>query len=387
MSRRTIGMLIFFGIFFTVYGLVNAYIFIRGWQAIPPGTVARGVYSAVFLTLALSFITGRFLERAWFSAVSETFVWIGSFWLAAMLYFFLAVLVLDVLRLLNFLIPFFPAWITADYTMAKERTAFVVMSAVVLILLGGHINAWLPNITSLTLAVPKQVQGLKSMNIVAVSDIHLGTIIGRGRLKSLVEKVNSFRPDLILLVGDIVDEDLGPVVRENLGAMLTELTARYGVLAVTGNHEYIGGADEACAYLTAHGVVMLRDSVVRLENGVAIVGREDRSIGQFAHQKRKPLEELMAVVDKRFPVILMDHQPFHLDEAVRQGIDLQLSGHTHHGQLWPFNFITKAIYEISRGYEQRGGTHFYVSTGFGTWGPPVRTGNRPEIVHIVMKFE
>jgi predicted MPP superfamily phosphohydrolase len=91
-------------------------------------------------------------------------------------------------------------------------------------------------------------------------------------------------------------------------------------------------------------------------------------------------------VDKRFPVILMDHQPFGLDEAVRQGIDLQLSGHTHHGQIWPFQLITRAVYELSWGYLKRASTHIYVSSGVGTWGPPVRLGNTPEIVNIQLTF-
>ena len=94
----------------------------------------------------------------------------------------------------------------------------------------------------------------------------------------------------------------------------------------------------------------------------------------------------MLGVDKSLPIILMDHQPFKLDEAVRNGVDVQLSGHTHHGQLWPFHFITKKVYELSWGYKLKGNTHVYVSSGVGTWGPPVRTGNRPEIVHLRLRF-
>jgi hypothetical protein len=157
------------------------------------------------------------------------------------------------------------------------------------------------------------------------------------------------------------------------------------VFAVTGNHEYIGGAGPACAYLEEHGITMLRDSVARLEGGTYIVGREDRSSAGFGGGKRKTLESLMAEVDTAYPVVLMDHQPFRLEEAAGKGIDLQLSGHTHHGQLWPLNKITEAVYEVSRGEAVKGETHFYVSSGVGTWGPPVRTGNRPEIVLIRLR--
>jgi predicted MPP superfamily phosphohydrolase len=118
-----------------------------------------------------------------------------------------------------------------------------------------------------------------------------------------------------------------------------------------------------------------------------IVGREDRSIGQFAGKKRKSLHELLENVNRTLPIILMDHQPFRLDEAEKEGVDIQLSGHTHHGQLWPFNFITRRIFEVSRGYKKKGNLHVYVSAGVGTWGPPVRTGNRPEIVQLLVMFE
>jgi predicted MPP superfamily phosphohydrolase len=151
---------------------------------------------------------------------------------------------------------------------------------------------------------------------------------------------------------------------------------------VTGNHEYIGGVEQAVAYLREHGVTVLRDSCVTLPSGVIIAGREDRSSSSFAGKKRKDLSEILDGADTSKPVILMDHQPFHLEEAEHAGVDFQLSGHTHHGQLWPLNYITNAIYEISWGYLRKGATQYYVSCGAGTWGPPVRLGNRPEILHF-----
>jgi hypothetical protein len=222
--------------------------------------------------------------------------------------------------------------------------------------------------------------------MVVVSDVHLGTIIGRDRLARIVEQVNDLRPDLVLFAGDVVDEDLAPVIRQNIGETLLSIRSRKGVYGITGNHEYIGGAEQACAYLEAHGIRMLRDTCVEIEGGIVIAGREDRSSRQFGGKRRKSLDVLLAGVDPHAPLILMDHQPFDLQEASAQGVDLQLSGHTHHGQLWPFNYITSAIYEVSWGYVRKGSTHFYVSSGVGTWGPPVRTGNRPEIVEITMTF-
>jgi predicted MPP superfamily phosphohydrolase len=166
-----------------------------------------------------------------------------------------------------------------------------------------------------------------------------------------------------------------------------QIKSKLGVYAITGNHEYIGGVESAVKYLKEHGIKELRDTCVLIDNRFYLVGREDRDRPRFTGKPRHELSDLMQQVDRSYPVILMDHQPFNLDRTVDQGVDLQLSGHTHHGQLWPFNYITSAMYEISCGYKKIGQTHFYVSTGFGTWGPPVRLGNRPEIVQITLTFD
>lgn len=379
-------MVIFFAVFFLIYGLVNFYIFLRGWEAIPPGSPLRVPYLVIFLFLSLAFIGGRFLERAWLSPVSAVLVWVGSFWLAAMLYFLLAVVLLDLLRLANHFIPFFPPFVTGNYPASRLAAGWGVIALVLLTLVGGHLNALYPRIREIDLTVRKKSAGKgETLRIVAASDIHLGTIIGRRRLRAIVDRINSLDPDVVLLPGDIVDEDLAPVIKENLGETLRTIRSKQGVFAVTGNHEYIGGAGPACAYLTEHGITMLRDSVARLKGGTYIVGREDRSSAGFGGSKRKTLESLMAQVDASYPVVLMDHQPFRLEEAAGKGIDLQLSGHTHNGQLWPLNKITEAVYEVSRGEAVKGETHYYVSSGVGTWGPPVRTSSRPEILLIRMQ--
>jgi len=220
-----------------------------------------------------------------------------------------------------------------------------------------------------------------------VTDVHLGTIICNSHFMRIVKIINSLNPDIVLFAGDLVDEDIEPVIRQNLGETLRQIKSKYGIYGITGNHEYIGGVEPACKYLIEHGVIMLRDSVAKVANAFTLVGREDVSIRQFNGKKRKQLSELMNGVDTTLPVILMDHQPLRLDDVVDHGVDLQLSGHTHHGQLWPFNYISQAVYELSWGYMKKGSTHFYVSCGVGTWGPPMRTGNRPEVVHVKLKFE
>jgi predicted MPP superfamily phosphohydrolase len=220
-----------------------------------------------------------------------------------------------------------------------------------------------------------------------VSDIHLGSLFGKQKVASMVDRINGLHPDLILLVGDILDEAQNPIFEDNTGEPLKMLKAPLGVYAVTGNHEYIGGVNRAVNYIESLNIKMLRDTALLIDNEFYLAGREDRDINRFTEKQRKPLNEILQNVNHQLPVILLDHQPFGLNHAVENGVDLQLSGHTHHGQFWPINYLTNRIYEVSWGYKQKGNTHFYVSCGYGTWGPPIRIGNQPEIVNIKVKFK
>lgn len=375
--------IVFLTIVLSVYTLVNYYIYITGLNSLPPGL--KTVYSFIFLFLFLSYIAGRFLERKFLNSLSAFFVWVGSFWLAAMVYFLFFTVLIDLAQLVNLIFKIFPG----NFYSEKNNFLFfiAVNSAVFLIVAAGFINAKSPALKTIKLAINKPAGKLKTLKIAAASDLHLGTIINRGRLKDIVEKINLLNPDIILLPGDIVDEDIGPVIKQNAGELLRELSSKYGVYAVTGNHEYIGGVEPAVKYLQDHGIKLLRDEVLLIENSFYIAGREDRSSRGFAGIKRKSLHEILSGINSSLPVILMDHQPAKLNEAEENGVDLQLSGHTHHGQLWPFNYITKKVYEVSRGYKQKGNTHYYISSGAGTWGPPVRTGSRPEILLIEISFK
>jgi predicted MPP superfamily phosphohydrolase len=384
---RKITFITFFSIVLSLYGLINYYILRTGWFVLPSGSSLRTYYLVLYLIISLSFLAGRFLERRYISWFSSMLVWIGSFWLGAMVYFFFIILFLDIIRFINYLLPFFPHFVYADYEYTKLLTAIIIIILVCITCAAGYVSSRIPVIKTISLTIPKPVQGTKHLNIAAATDIHLGTIIGKARLENIVNMMNSLEPDIILLPGDVFDEDVGPVIKQNLGETLRKLNARIGVFAVTGNHEYIGGAENACKYLEEHGISVLRDSYVTVDNTYYIAGREDRSRKGFTGNIRKPLEEILQGTDKSFPIILMDHQPVHLEDAVKNGIDLQISGHTHHGQLWPFNYITRKVYDLDRGYRKTGDTQYYVSCGAGTWGPPMRTNCRPEIVNIKLEFD
>lgn len=381
------NFIIFISIFFVLYGLSNYYILVRGLQSIPLNSSLRLYYVVIFLFISLSFILGRTIENYWLSPVSTVLIWIGSFWFAAMLYFFISLILIDFLRLLNSLFSIFPKMILNNYAYTKGLLAIVISILVFSIISIGYWNARSPIIREINIRIHKDNISEKSINLVIASDIHLGTIVGKERLDKIVATINSLKADIVLLPGDIIDEDIEPAIRDKLGESLKRISSKYGVFAVTGNHEYIGGVERACRYLAENNIRVLRDESVLINNSIYLVGREDRSINRFAGRQRKSLKDLLLKVDKRRPIVLLDHQPFQIEEGVTNSVDVQISGHTHHGQLWPLNYITEAVYELSWGYKKDGDRHIYVSCGVGTWGPPVRLGNRPEIVRMKLEFD
>lgn len=378
--KRNIAMLIFFSIVLIVTIGVNYYIYRR---TNPIFAFAGGYELALrllFWAIALSYPIGRFLERVVPSGAAELVAKIGSFWLAAMLYLTLMFLLFDLLKLMHSWTGF-PSFLSAKDSISFLRKISVgIYATTAIIIFAGYLNAIYPKVSSVTIKTDKSLNGNAMLKIAAASDIHLGTIISNGRLERFVRMMNEQKPDIILLAGDIFDEDLGPVIKNNMGDQLKQLSAPLGVYAITGNHEYIGGVDAAIKYLEDHGITVIRDSVVTPQGKLNVVGRDDRQAKMMGGNMRKPIEHMVVNIDNNLFTIMLDHQPYNLNEAVENGIDLQISGHTHHGQLFPLNLITKAMFEVSRGYKMIENSHIYVSTGFGTWGPPVRVGNRPEMV-------
>lgn len=374
------NFLIFFSIVLVIYAAINYYIFIRGYQSIPRESSLRTFYIFFFIFLASSYFIGRILEKYTLSIVSEFFMWVGAFWLAIMVYLFLSVLLLDLLRLTDHFTGIFPDYIKDNYSFVKQITAILVIGVTLTAVAAGRVNAVNPRVKKLSLRLEKSFNDGRPVRVFMASDVHLGTLISNSRLDHLIDQINAYNPDVVLFAGDLFDEDLGPVIKDNLGDQLKQIRSRYGVYAIMGNHEYYGGVSAATRYMEDHGITVLRDKTVKVNNSFYLIGREDLTRNQV--EKRATLEKLTEQLDRSLPWVLMDHQPYHLEEAEKNQVDLQLSGHTHHGQLWPFNYITELVYEVSWGYKLKGNTHVYVSSGFGGWGPPIRLGNRPEVVEI-----
>jgi uncharacterized protein len=249
------------------------------------------------------------------------------------------------------------------------------------ILVFGSYNAWHTTIMTYNITIHK-TSTIKHMKILMVSDIHLNKVIGNSRIENLLTLSNEIKPDLVLLPGDVVDGSMKPFMEENMGRTLAKLKAPMGVYAVLGNHEYYGeGVNLFINEMKKIGIPVLTDDVQFIKNSIYIVGRKD-----FTDKKRKSIDQLISSLDKRKPIIVMNHQPDEYKEMERAGVDLDLSGHTHRGQLFPANFITHALYENDWGYLKKGSLQTIVSSGYGLWGPPFRIGSQSEVVVINVSF-
>lgn len=381
---RVPRVLVFLIIVLLIYGSVNFYLGRRGVQGLSASRTAQHVFLALFLVLVLAYPVGRTLQALGRTGLAAPLIKVGSFHMVFMLYGFLAVVAMDLVRLIQKFIPFLPRPLAA----ANGRALFLaVVLFVALTTAAGAWNAARVRLIELDIPIGKPAGGLSGLRIVAASDLHLGALIGVARLERLVERANALKPDIVLLAGDVVDETVTDPLEEKLSEIMKRLRAPLGVFAVAGNHEFYSGLERNLACLRSCGIRVLEDEAVLIDDAFVIAGRKDPSSLKPGERRRSVAEILSSsgIAGGR-PVILLDHQPIDLDEPVRAGVDLQISGHTHAGQLFPLDIINRMVWRLHHGYLRRDGTHIYVSSGVGTWGPPVRTGSRSEIVLFRLTF-
>lgn len=340
-----------------------AYVLWHIWCLLPVAAVWRWAVTAVgiltFLTAPLIF--SRTIDRMPMPLATACYE-AGTSMLIILLYLVMAFLLLDIGRATG-LIP--RSWLYDNGITAGVMTVLTTGLFVY-----GNIHYYNKVRQPLDLPTGKQVGG--DVRIVMLSDLHLGYHNRREELARWVDIVNCEHPDMVLIAGDIIDISVRPLIEDGMAGELRRIEAP--VYACPGNHEYLSGEQEALRFYDDAGITLLRDSTVTVGN-IVIAGRDDRT-----NAGRRSVASLLEGVDCNKYVILLDHQPYHLDRAERAGADFQLSGHTHHGQIWPVSWITEAVYECAFGMWQRGRTRYYVSSGIGIWGGKFRIGTRSEYV-------
>ncbi|HXT96208.1 MAG TPA: metallophosphoesterase [Polyangia bacterium] len=318
----------------------------------------------------------------------QTVVWTGYIWLGLMFLLLTTVFFSDLLRLLGA----FGRRLLATRPFDPQRRLLIARSSAAV---SGILASSLGAVGLSAVRKPVDVRRVEvrldrlpleqhGLRIVQLTDIHVGPTIGRDFVEQIVARTNALVPDLIAITGDLVDGSvahLAPAI-----APLAGLRAPHGVFFVTGNHEYFSGAQAWMNELRRLGIRVLRNERISIGNGTAgfdLAGVDDRSSERYGGLA--PLDALRRALGDRDPsreLVLLAHQPRTLLDAEPFGVGLQLSGHTHGGQMWPFNFIVQLQQPFIAGLHRRGGTQIYVSRGTGYWGPPMRLGAPAEITEI-----
>lgn len=400
-------MIIFFVLPFVGLGYALWHI----WQVLPFSDIWRwtivGICIALFLCMFLVF-SGT-IEKMPLNLASISYE-IGTSSIFVLLYLVMLFLLLDLGRLVH-LIP--KAWL-----FSNGYTSIGILAVMLTIFGYGNIHYYnkvreaidikTDKTVSLSNDSTKEVSSKKHpIKIVLMSDLHLGYHNRKAEFRRWVDMINAEHPDLILIGGDIIDISVRPLLEENVAEEFHRL--KVPIYACLGNHEYYSGEPKAQQFYKDAGIHLLRDSAVRIGNqsdkngkmgNLVIIGRDDRtnlhrkSIAEIIAQAKNSQDVKQDIngsalrndinVKKDF-TILLDHQPYHLEEAELNGIDFQFSGHTHHGQAWPISWITDAIYEAAFGPLQKGKTQYYVSSGMGIWGGKFRIGTRSEYVVLTIR--
>ena len=371
--KLTSEQMTFFSILLLSFVLGGYYVIFRLWHLIPPTAPAlRTTSLVVVILLFVSFFVGMAARSGEMPVwLTSLFYRVGTGWLMIFFYLIMAFLVGDLMRLMH-LIPksvMLGNWLTLGILTGVLAVVFVL----------GNINYHNKRRMEITLSAPVLDRPLK---IVAASDLHLGFGTDRKELARWVDMINRERPDVVVFAGDVIDTSTFPLWQGDYAAELLRIDAPWGVFAVPGNHEYISGIDESNRFLEHAGITVLRDSVAVVAGSLAIAGRDDHS-----NRERKSIAELTKTLFDDQTTILLDHQPLRLGDAAAAGIDLQISGHTHRGQIWPATWITDRMFECSHGFYQKDGTQYFISQGLGIWGGKFRIGSRSEylVVNLLPK--
>lgn len=343
--------------------LVHVYVLWHVYQVLPLPVWAKwSVVGLMVASLAMLFVGFSGLYDRMPLWLASSCYNISTSWLIVFLYLLIAFLLLDVGRLCH-LVP-------KEWLYCNAWTAGAITAVIAGLLVYGNIHYNNKVREPLTLEANKELS--KPVKVVMVSDMHLGYHNRKAEWQRWVKMINDENADLILVAGDIIDGHMRPLLEEDMAADFHQLNAP--VVACLGNHEYITGIEKSLDFYRQAGITLLRDSTVTVGD-LVIVGRDDR----FS-RKRKPLKHLLENVDGTKYIILLDHQPYKLEEAQQAGVDFQFSGHTHEGQVWPISLMVNAMYEKAWGALQKGNTQYYISSGLGIWGGKYRIGTRSEYI-------
>jgi uncharacterized protein len=371
---------VFISVVLAVYTAMNimAFRWLR-FMFRPSGTLNTG-FIAVFCLAALTQPAGQYLMATRPGQTAATILQAGYIWLGFLFYFTLLGILTGFIYLVLRLAMHLRHTPADTLHAGFPVTGSIILSILVILAGTGMIIARKPVIRNLEIAVPAAMHNPGALTIVQLSDIHLDELRSVEWWESIVDQTNALKPDVIVLTGDNIDENPGRLDRFKPG--LKRLSAPFGVFAVTGNHEFYIDTAAMAAMLEECGIILLRNRLHIIPGAACIIGIDDPTGIHTANLPEPDFAGLGRTIPPGLPVIVLNHQPVYLEQVTAMGAHVQLSGHTHNGQIWPFGLFTRMAFRYNNGYHFIDGLHLYVSSGTGIWGPPFRIGTVSEIVTL-----
>lgn len=357
----------------SIYLIPNVYLY-RHLKTLLYSKKGRWLFKLLFIGLVLMFPAAISLSSHLEINGVKVITYIGNYYAILLLYMVLFYLLSDGVKLLSGKL-----FKVVPKIYSKPKFIFgICFTLALLVEVYGVLNFNIPRVSSYKIEFARKYSSRKNLKIVMAADFHFSEITSKKFVSRFVRKVNSLNADVVLFAGDIFESNKSNAELDFIKGELSKIQSKYGVYAAEGNHGYYRGTNTQ-EFFDEANVTLLRDTIVVIDNAFQLLGRMDRH-----NKERKPLSQLLAKANSGLPLITIDHQPYY--EEVGKAGDVYLSGHTHNGQLFPFNFIVKQVFEIPWGYRKINDTHFFITSGAQGWGPQVKTAGISEIMEIEIEL-
>lgn len=385
-----------------VYILVNYYVvrwlikWVECCSEIFKKRLVRYLIVGIYIFFASSFIVGFFLP---FRSIKI----VGNYWLGVVQYILLFVIWFDLIRIILL------KWKLINEKIIHARKTFILVGILCFLVVGafstyGVIHAKKIVVNSYQVQIDKKVDKFSNLKVALVSDLHLGYNSSLSHVKKMVKLINESDPDVVVIAGDIFDNSYEAIYKpDKIIQEIKKIKTKYGVYAVYGNHDIdekiLAGFTfswkknknlndpRMTSFLEKANVKLLRDESLLIDDSFYLVGRIDYHKYGMEVEKRKTIEELVSSFDKSKPIILVDHEPYELEEIAKAGVDLDLSGHTHNGQMFPSNVFIKFIWKNPHGLLKVDNMYSAVTSGVGVYGPNMRVGTTAEVMVLDLSFK
>ncbi len=369
----------FLTVFLTLYGLLHFYAFLKVQKGLALGKGPGAALAFLMFVMLMSIVMARVLEKHGMDSLSDVLALVAYMWMGALILFVSAAFALDFWGLFctlgGRLFTRLTRWIPSPRMVFFAALFFSLAGAMY-----GYLEAATIRNERIVIQTAKIPKALGKLRIVQISDVHLGRMVGEKRLEGILSKVQAAGPDILVSTGDLLDGSMDDIPR--MLEMFRRIPAPYGKFAIMGNHEFYVGREASIRFMRAAGFKVLRGSGVDIEDVIFVAGVDDEAGERFGRLEGESEAVLLSQATEDRFALLLKHRP-HVATTGDRLFDLQLSGHTHGGQIFPFSLIIKMLYPTDAGLlKLREGAYLYVNRGAGTWGPPIRFLAPPEITVI-----